>query len=130
MPNDQNVYAITGVASYYITGESRGYDLDAATFTKPKPTHDYGAVEVALSYNFIKNRDIPAGDTTGVCKPALGTVTADITKCDVTFYTAAVNYYVNSNVQFDLDYVYGIYDIGAAGKDSPKAVNARFQVNF
>jgi len=130
VPNDQNVYAISGVASYYLTGESRAYDPDFATFLKPKPTHDYGAVEVALSYNFIKNRDIPAGDTTGVCKPALGTVTADITKCDVTFYTAAVNYYVNSNVQFDLDYVYGIYDIGAAGKDEPKAVNARFQINF
>ena len=130
VPNNQNVYAISGEATYYLTGESRGYDLDAATYTKPKPLHDYGAVELALGYNFIKNRDIPAGDTTGVCKPALGTVTADITKCDVTFFTAGVNYYVNSNVQFALDYDYGIYNIGAAGKDEPKAVNARFQVNF
>jgi phosphate-selective porin OprO/OprP len=131
VPNVQNVYAFSGEASYYLTGESRGYDTEVATFAKPKPRHDYGAVEVALGYNFIKNRDIPAGDT-AVCKPSLGSIPtgSTITKCDLSFITAGVNYYVNPNVQFMLDYDYGIYNIGAAGKDQPKAVNARFQIYF
>lgn len=131
IPNEQTVYTLSGTASYYLTGETRGYDLDAATYTKPKPRHDFGAVEVAVGYNFAKNRDIPAGDTS-VCKPALGAIPAGstITKCDLSYLTAGVNYYINPNVQVDLDYYYATFDLGAAGKDEPKAINARFQLNF
>ncbi len=117
----------SGEATYFLTGESRGYDLDAATFLKPKPTHDYGAVEVALSYNFIKNRDIPAGDTTGVCKPALGAVPSGthVTKCNVTSVTAGLNYYVNNNVQFMLDYYYGAFNAGNAATPATPAGTIR-----
>ncbi len=135
VPNVQNVYAFAGEASYYLTGESRRYDTEFASYGKPAPLHTYGAVEVALGYNFIKNRDIPAGDTSttyGVCKPSLGSIAAGrtISRCDLSFITAGANYYVNSNVQFSLDYYRGDFNTGNGGKDLPKAVNARMQVNF
>jgi phosphate-selective porin OprO and OprP len=131
VPNVQNVYDFSGEVTYYLTGESRNFDTDAGSFAKPKPKHDFGAVEVALGYNFIKNRDIPSGDTS-VCKPSLGSIPTGttITKCDLSFVSAGVNYYVNNNVQFMLDYYYGDYDIGNAGTDRPKAVNARMQIWF
>ena len=132
VPNVQNVdaYAIEG--TWYLTGESRRYDTEVASYGKPAPLHNYGAVELALGYNFLKDRDIPSGDTSGVCKPATGAIPSGttITKCDLSFLTAGVNYYFNPNVQVSLDYYYGIYDLGDAGKDLPKAVNARFQINF
>jgi phosphate-selective porin OprO and OprP len=131
VPNVQNVYAISGEASYYLTGESREYDPDMATYIKPKIRHDYGAVELAVGYNFVKNRDLPAGNTS-VCKPSLGTIPTGttITRCDVSYFVAGVNYHVNNNVKFMLNYDYGVYDAGAAGKDEPKAINARMQISF
>lgn len=132
VPNEQTVYAFSGEGSYYLTGETKRYDTTIASYATPRPLHDYGALEVALGYNFIKNRDIPANDTGAVCAPAVGTIQAGatITKCDLSYITAGINYYANSNVRFMLDYYYGVFDLGNAGKDIPKAVNARFQIAF
>jgi len=92
----------------------------------------YGAVELAAGYNFIKNRDIPAGDTGAVCAPALGSIPTGkhVTRCDLSYATAGVNYSPNYNVRFMLDYYYATFDLGNAGKDRPRAVNARLQVWF
>jgi phosphate-selective porin OprO/OprP len=131
VPNVQHVYAFSGEGTYYLTGESRGYDPEVASYTKPAPRHGFGAVEVALGYNFIKNRDLPADDTS-VCKPSLGAIKSGrtISRCDLTSVTAGVNYYANRNIQFSLDYYYGDFNTGNAGKNLPKAVNARMQLNF
>lgn len=132
VPNEQTVYAFSGEGSYYLTGETKRYDTTIASYATPKPLHPYGAVEVAAGYNFIKNRNLSANDTGAVCAPAVGAIPtgSTITKCDLTYYTVGVNYYANANVRFMLDYYYGIFDLGNAGKDSPKAVNARFQIAF
>ncbi|MDR3419124.1 MAG: porin [Nevskia sp.] len=134
-PNKQTVDSYSVEASFYPTGETKRYDTTVATYAAPKPIHDYGAVELALGYNFIKNHDIPAKDvgaSGAACAPALGSIPkgSTITKCDISYITAGVNYYVNSNVRFMLDYYYGTFDLGNAGKDLPKAINARFQIVF
>jgi phosphate-selective porin OprO/OprP len=131
-PNQQTADAFSVQTSYYLTGESKVYDPGmAALGASPRPLHPYGAVEVALRYDFIRNRDLPAKDTT-VCAPAVGAIPkgSTITKCDISTLDAGVNYYVNPNVRFMLDYYYGTFDLGSAGKDRPKAVNARFQIAF
>jgi phosphate-selective porin OprO/OprP len=132
VPNDQTVTAYCAEVSFYPTGESKRYDTTIASYASPKPLHDYGAVEVAVGYNFIKNRDIPAGDTGAVCAPALGSIPAGshITRCELSYITAGINYSPNYNVRFMLDYNYATFDLGNAGKDRPKAVNGRFQIWF
>ncbi len=132
VPNEQTVYAYSVEGSFYVTGESRRYDTTIASYASPKPAHGYGAVEVAVGYNFIRNRDVPAGDTGAVCAPSAGSIPSGtrITKCDLSYITAGVNFYANSNVRLMLDYYYGTFDIGNAGMDTPRAINARLQIAF
>ncbi len=131
VPNAQEAVTFSAQGSYFFTGESRGYDPEIASFARVAPKHDFGAVELAAGYNFIKNRDIPSGDT-AVCKPALGAIPTGttITKCDLSFVTVGLNYYFNPSIMFKLDYYQAVFDLGDAGKDQPKAVNARFQAYF
>ena len=132
VPNEQTVTAYSAEVSFYPTGESKRYDTTIASYASPRPLHDTGAVELALGYNFIKNRDIPAGDTGAVCAPALGSIPAGshITRCELSYVTAGVNYSPNTNVRFMVDYTVATFDLGNAGKDRPKAVNGRFQIWF
>jgi phosphate-selective porin OprO and OprP len=132
VPNEQTVNAWSVESSYYLTGESKRYDTKIASYTSPKPSHSYGAIELAAGYNFIKNRDIPANDTGAVCAPAVGAIPAHshITKCDLSYATFGVNYYPNYYIRFMVDYYDGAFDLGNAGKDRPRAVNARMQIWF
>jgi phosphate-selective porin OprO/OprP len=130
--NSQTVDAYSVEASYYITGESKKYDPSIASLSaSPAPLHPFGALEIATRYDRIENRDLQTGNTT-VCAPAVGTIPTGttITRCAISSVTAGVNYYVNRNVRFMLDYSLGKYDLGAAGTDKPGAVNARFQIAF
>ena len=129
IPNKQSVDAFSAEGSFYLTGETKRYEPTIASYTTPKPLHPYGALEFVAGFNFEKNHDI--GDGTP-CAPAVGKIAtgSTITKCDLSYYTAGVNYYANSSVRFMLDYYYGVYDLGNAGSDRPKAVNARFQIVF
>lgn len=132
VPNEQTVYAYSTEVSFYATGESKPYDTKIASYASPRPLHSYGMVELALGYNFLKNRNIPAADTAAVCAPALGSIPAGthITRCDLSYFTAGVNYSPNYNLRFMLDYYDGTFDLGNAGRDRPRAVNARMQVWF
>jgi len=126
-------YSVEG--SFYLTGETKRYDTSVATYATPKPLHSYGAVELALGYNNIVNHSIPQNDvgaSGATCAPSLGAIPkgTTITKCELSYITAGVNYYANANVRFMLDYYYGTFNLGDAGKDIPKAVNARFQIAF
>lgn len=131
-PNKQLVYAYSIEGSYYLTGETKRYDTTIASYATPKPIHSYGAVELALGWNQMSNTTLNGGSTTSYCTPALGSIPkgSAITKCELSYATAGVNYYVNANVRFMLDYYYGDFNLGAAGKDLPKAINARFQIAF
>ena len=130
-PDRQTVMARSVEASYYLTGETKTYDTSIATSRSTKPRHSYGAVELAARYDFIENRDLPAGNTT-VCAPAVGKIPAGtvIDKCAISTVTLGVNYYVNPYVRLTLDYDIAKFDLGAAGTDKPKALNARFQMAF
>jgi phosphate-selective porin OprO and OprP len=130
-PNKQLVHSFSVEGSYYLTGETKRYDTTVGTYTSPAPIHPYGAVELAVGYDQIANTGLGAGTTT-YCTPALGTIAkgTTITKCEISYVTAGVNYYANSSVRFMLDYYYGDFNLGDAGKDTPKAINARFQIAF
>jgi len=131
VPNIQTVEAFDIQGSFFFTGETRGYDPSIATSIAPKPQHTFGAVELAARYDFIRNRDLPKGDTT-VCAPAVGKIPAGSTidKCAISTITVGLNYYVNSSVKFMVDYDFGKFDLGSAGADKPDALNARFQLVF
>lgn len=130
-PNKQLVRSFAVEGSYYLTGETKRYDTTVGAYASPVPIHKYGAVELAVGYDQIANTGIGAGTTT-YCTPALGAIPkgTTITRCEIQYFTAGVNYYANSNVRFMLDYYYGDFSLGDAGKDTPKAINARFQIAF
>jgi len=130
-PNKQTVTAFSVLGSYYLTGETKIYDPSIGAIRSPKPLHNYGALEVAARYDFIQNHDLPNNNTT-VCKPTVGAITtgSTITKCTISTITLGLNYYINSYIRVALDYDIGKFDLGAAGKDQPEAINARFQLSF
>ncbi len=130
-PNAQTVDAFSVLGSVYLTGESKIYNTDIATMKAPTPLHSYGALELAARYDFIKNHDLPAGNTT-VCKPAVGVIPAGTTinNCSISTLSFGVNYYLNSAVRLMLDYNRAQFDLGSAGKDKPDSINARFQLAF
>jgi phosphate-selective porin OprO/OprP len=130
-PNEQDADAYSISASVFLTGETKRYDTDIASFAMAKPKHNFGAIELAARYDFIRNRDLPE-DNTVVCKPALGTIKKGeyIDKCDISELTFGVNYYFNPAVRLMIDYAIGEVDLGSAGEDKPDALNARLQLVF
>mgnify|MGYP002775556507 CR=1 FL=1 len=63
---------------------------------------------------------------------AVGAIKAGTTidRCDLSYATFGINYYVNPGVRFMLDYYRGDLDLGNAGHDRPQAVDARVQIVF
>ena len=104
-------------ASYFLTGEHRAYNKEAAAFTRLKPKHNFdpwgaekgfGAWEVALRYssldlssNFVDGRE-------------LHTV------------TAGLNWYLNPNTRTMLNYVFADLE----GPGHLNTVQTRFQIDF
>jgi phosphate-selective porin OprO/OprP len=121
------VQAYSVTAAYALTGESRPYDAASASYGGIRPNSVNGAWEVAVRYDHGKNKSLDAGCGL-ITKNA--TSSAPASKCSVSSITGGVNYYVNPNVRFMLDYVHGEADAGNAGKDSPDAVMARTQLSF
>ncbi|MCK1509814.1 OprO/OprP family phosphate-selective porin [Bradyrhizobium sp. 18] len=88
-------------AGYVLTGEGRSYNAANAAYGGVKPAHPFslegggwGAWEVAGRFSTIDLND------------QLGTATG-IAGGRQTVYTAALNWYVNGNVRFMLDYLHG-----------------------
>lgn len=123
--NTVKAYSVTG--AFTLTGETRPYKPDSASYAGITPSHPYGAWELAVRYEKARN-DGNNGVFTGVALPGVkGTVA---TLDQVTLISAGVNYYPNSHVRFMLDYEHGKADLGKAGTDSPNTVEARAQLVF
>ena len=119
-----NAYSITG--AYAITGETRTYDKKNATYTGLKPSHAYGAFEVAARFDHAQN-NLTNGN---VGCTAAGVVAANVSKCDVSLITAGINYYPNPAVRFVFNYTHGEANLGNAGKDKPDSIGLRAQLVF
>jgi phosphate-selective porin OprO and OprP len=88
---DQDVTSYYLQGSFFLTGETKPYKKDRATFGTPKPTGEHGAWELTGRYDFIENPDL----TGATGQP------------EVTQITAGVNYYFNPNVRLMLNYSMG-----------------------
>lgn len=120
--DDQDITAYYVQASYFVTGESKPYKSADGVFGSPKPNSEAGAIEITGRYDIAKADD--PGYTGSSC-----TAVTD-TKCQITAVTLGLNYYVNPNVRFMLNYVMGEADKGATGKDKPETIAARFQMSW
>lgn len=110
----QSVDAFSATASWFVTGESRVYKAGDASYGAAKINGVDGAVEVAVRYDNVKNKDSDA---------------------KVSAITLGANYYVNPNVRFMLDYSFASADapatnVAATQTAKPKALMARAQIAF
>lgn len=110
----QTADAFSVTASWYVTGESKLYKEGDASYGAAKPKSVDGAVELAVRYDNIKNKD---------------------TDAKVNSITIGANYYVNPNVRFMLDYSMAKAEkttglIAGATEAKPKALMARAQISF
>ena len=105
-------------AGVFLTGESRNYDQKSGKYKRVMPNHEsLGAWELAARFSQIdlSDRDLRGG------------VQRDL--------TVALNWWVNANVMFRLNYVYGNADpnsdVTHAGQDEQiHAFTARAQIVF
>jgi phosphate-selective porin OprO/OprP len=136
----ENADAVTGdakvdayylQASWFMTGENATYKADRGAFGKPKPLGENGAWELTARYEAMENKDEDA--TNNMCSIGTGAATGGgvggETKCAITLLTAGVNWYLNPNVRFMLNYYTGEADVGVA-KDKPSAISLRTQLSF
>ena len=124
---DNAVQAYSVTAAVALTGETRPYKPENASYGGIAPAHAYGAWELAVRYEKARNNG-SNGIFTGLALP--GAKASLATLDQVTLLSAGVNYYPNSHVRFMLDYEHGRADLGKAGTDSPNTVAARAQIFF
>jgi phosphate-selective porin OprO/OprP len=124
---DNTVTAYTATAAYALTGETRSYNSQDATYGTITPAHAYGAWELAVRYDQARN-DGYASAFQGIA--LAGTKASEATADKVTLVTVGLNYYVNDHVRFVLDYEHGEANLGKAGTDKPNTIGARAQLWF
>jgi phosphate-selective porin OprO/OprP len=107
---DQDVTSYYLQGSFFITGETKPYKKDRATFGSPKPNNESGAWEITARYDFIENGDAA-------------------TKPEATQITAGVNYYINPNVRLMLNYSMGEGETTTT-KTEIDAIALRTQLSF
>lgn len=86
---DVTSYYVQG--SFFVTGETKPYKKDRATYGSPKPLGETGAWEITGRYDFIESPDL----TGATGKP------------EVTQVTVGLNWYANPNVRLMLNYSMG-----------------------
>jgi len=106
-------------AGYVLTGETHTYNASAAAYNGVKPAHPFsldgggwGAWEIAGRISTIDLND-QIGSATGIAGGRQ------------TVYTAALNWYVNGNIRFMLDYLHGNV-ARQASPTSPADVGSKF----
>ena len=107
----QDVESFYVQAGYFLTGESRSYKVSKGGFSKPKPKSDKGAIELKVRYDFVENSDAASSP-------------------EASAISFGVNYYVNPQVRFMLDYNMAQYSEDGAEDDEPDAIVARAQLTF
>ena len=117
------------LASYMLTGESRGYKTSKSLFDKPKPKGPLGAWEIFAKYEDgeVDIDGNPNGDA----------------EYDIT--TLGVNWYPNTNVRFSMNYLmtdsdnfqfggsgggFGNPTLESLGEDDGDAISLRAQYAF
>lgn len=103
---EQDIAAFYATASYFLTGESRPYSASSGKFGRVKPRKAHGAYEIAARYDYVEN---------------------DTSEFEVEALTLGLNWYMNPQVRFMLNYIAA--DV-AEGSDEPNAVTARMQFDF
>ena len=99
--------------SYFLTGESRPWDMASATYGRPSPKQAGGAWEVALRFDQLDLDDTGAGIKGGEMKTA----------------TLGLNWYPVNNVRFSTNLIK--VDSEKAGvEDNPNIIQMRAQVAF
>ncbi len=110
-------YAMVG---WFITGESKPYDIEEAEFGKPVPESEYGALEIALRYSHLDLTDEDALIYGGMANN----------------YGIALNWYPNNNIRLMVNYImvenskYSDGDGDWIGEDDFSFATARVLVNF
>lgn len=116
---DQDVTTYYAQMSVFVTGETKPYKKDRATFGTPKPNGAAGAWEITARYDAIENADI---DTGAAQDP------------EITQITAGVNWYANPNVRFMLNYWIGEGEVTTSpttrSSKEVEAVAIRTQLSF
>ena len=103
-------------ASYFLTGENRKYKTSSASFDKVKPSSADGAWEI-----FARMSELNAD---------MGSNIALTGGEDAQTTTLGVNYYMNKNVKFALNYVNAETDATIGGEDDGDAIVGRLQIAF
>lgn len=113
--NAQGAY---GEAVYSITGERWHYAPSAGAFTNPIPNtplslkqHSIGALELAVRYSWANMNDHFSADNGGI-KGDPAAVSGGLYESA----TLGLNWYPNSNVKFQLNYIHGFLDRQDASK--------------
>lgn len=107
-------------ASYFLTGEQRGYKVKNGTYGRVKPNNPFdinaggaGAWEVAARYSTLDLND------------------SDITGGELDSYTLGVNWYPTKNTKFMLNYIMNETDQnGTTPNNDPQYVTLRGQIDF
>lgn len=105
--------------SYFLTGESRPYKNSEGSFSRVKPKANFGsgggpgAWEVALRYSSI---DLEDGDVGG-----------DIEQSRLDNIGAGLNWYLNPNTRFMLNYIHADQDVIGSNAE---LLMLRFQIDF
>jgi phosphate-selective porin OprO/OprP len=129
---DQDVTSYYVQSSFFLTGETKPYKKDRGTFGTPKPIGENGAWELTARYDLIEAPDFP-GAAAVVGPPSIAEIPS---KPEVTQITAGINYYVNPNVRFMLNYSIGEGEVDSFAAPSTKttteveAVALRTQLSF
>jgi phosphate-selective porin OprO/OprP len=88
---DVYFYGYYAQAGWFITGESRNYDIKSGKYKRPIPTREgLGAWEVAVRWSAIdlQKKDVLGGEERN--------------------FSAGLNWWVNQNIMFRFNYVYGM----------------------
>jgi phosphate-selective porin OprO/OprP len=113
--------------SWFVTGERTVYRKERGALGKPKPRGEWGALELAVRYDFAENM------AQSLIADPCGTGTS---KCQVEVITLGANWYVRKGLRFMLNYYLTKASIGNSGpgtpnrEDSPAVLSFRTQLSF
>lgn len=99
-------------ASWFVTGESRNYDVKSGTFGRPKATN---AIQLAARYSRLKLEDAALTDA------RRGTMDN---------ITLGANYFFNPNVRLMLNWVRADTDYTASTDETYNIVQSRLQLDW